>query len=335
MAHIEKRGKKYRAVFMRKGQKYAKSFDSKVDALIWADQMQNGSLVRENARATGQLYAPVNMREVLQEYRRVVTPLKKSPDNEYRVIDALLKNVPWMKTPFITLSTKTLVTWRDRRLQSVKGSTLKRQMDVVNHALRIATDEWEWDVPVEQFRKLKIKVAPPSAIRRIKQEELDRFVEFSQSYSRNDYLVPVIHFALGTALRRKEIADLTWGEVDLENSRIHVSLTKTDYPRVIPIIANVRKILEAMEPGSRQPDEPVFPCSWDAIKCAFARVKRRAGTTFRFHDLRHESISRFFEAGLSPIEVASISGHRTLKTLMRYSHADVDALLKKLEGMLS
>lgn len=333
MAHFEKRGSKIRAVFMLDGQKYSKTFNHMGDAKVWVTLEQER--LKQELEADFGPFVPKSMRVVLTEYREIVTPLKKSPDNEYRIIDAFLKNVDWMDTPFDKLTTKKLTTWRDKRLTEVKASSLKRQMDVIRHALKIAAEEWEWDVPQEQFAKMKIKVAPPSAIRRIKQEELDKFVEFSQSYSRNDYLVPVIHFALGTALRRKEIADLTWGEVDLENSRIHVSLTKTDYPRVIPIIANVRKILEAMEPGSRQPDEPVFPCSWDAIKCAFARVKRRAGTTFRFHDLRHESISRFFEAGLSPIEVASISGHRTLKTLMRYSHADVDALLKKLEGMLS
>ena len=65
------------------------------------------------------------------------------------------------------------------------------------------------------------------------------------------------------------------------------------------------------------------------------RVKKRSGTEFRFHDLRHEAISRFFEMEMSPIEVASISGHRTLKQLMRYSHADTERLVAKMQEKLS
>jgi integrase len=72
-----------------------------------------------------------------------------------------------------------------------------------------------------------------------------------------------------------------------------------------------------------------------AITLSFTRIKKRAGTDFRFHDLRHEAISRFFEMDMSPIEVASISGHRTLKQLMRYSHADTDRLVAKMQESLS
>ncbi len=39
-----------------------------------------------------------------------------------------------------------------------------------------------------------------------------------------------------------------------------------------------------------------------------------------FHDLRHEATSRFFEKGLNPMQVASITGHKTLQMLKRYTH---------------
>jgi integrase len=49
-----------------------------------------------------------------------------------------------------------------------------------------------------------------------------------------------------------------------------------------------------------------------------------------FHDLRHEAISRLFELGLNPIEVAAISGHKTLQMLKRYTHLKAADLAKKL-----
>ncbi len=48
------------------------------------------------------------------------------------------------------------------------------------------------------------------------------------------------------------------------------------------------------------------------------------------HDLRHEAASRFFEKGLHPLEVASITGHKSLTMLRRYTHLQPEALAAKL-----
>jgi integrase len=107
------------------------------------------------------------------------------------------------------------------------------------------------------------------------------------------------------------------------------------YPRRIPITSAIEKILMAVFPAKFNPHSLVFRASVDSIRNAFRRVRDRAGLTVNFHDLRHEAVSSLFEIGLTPIEVASISGHRTLKSLMRYSHADTQNLLKKMEGELA
>lgn len=69
----------------------------------------------------------------------------------------------------------------------------------------------------------------------------------------------------------------------------------------------------------------------DAITRAFARASKRAGVkNARIHDLRHEAVSRLFEKGLDVMEVASISGHKTLWQLKRYTHLKASDLAKKL-----
>jgi len=50
----------------------------------------------------------------------------------------------------------------------------------------------------------------------------------------------------------------------------------------------------------------------------------------RFHDLRHEAASRLFERGLNSMEVASVTGHRTLQILKRYTHLKAGELAQKL-----
>ena len=74
-----------------------------------------------------------------------------------------------------------------------------------------------------------------------------------------------------------------------------------------------------------------FPVTSNAFRLAWDRLRSRAGLNdLRFHDLRHEAISRFFEMGLSIPEVALISGHKDVKMLFRYTHLKVDNLVSKL-----
>ena len=49
-----------------------------------------------------------------------------------------------------------------------------------------------------------------------------------------------------------------------------------------------------------------------------------------FHDLRHEATSRFFEKGLNPMQVAAITGLKTLQMLKRYTHLKVEDLAELL-----
>lgn len=75
----------------------------------------------------------------------------------------------------------------------------------------------------------------------------------------------------------------------------------------------------------------VFDTTYEAIHLSFLRACKRAGIQgLRFHDLRHEATSRFFEKGLNPMQVSSITGHMTLQMLKRYTHLEAEDLAKLL-----
>jgi integrase len=76
--------------------------------------------------------------------------------------------------------------------------------------------------------------------------------------------------------------------------------------------------------GRRRPY--VFNRTWQRI------VKQLGIVDFRFHDLRHEAVSRFVEAGLSDQEVAAISGHKSMQMLRRYTHLRAEDLVGKLDS---
>ena len=69
----------------------------------------------------------------------------------------------------------------------------------------------------------------------------------------------------------------------------------------------------------------------DSLENAWRRAVKAADIAdFRFHDLRHEAVSRLFERGLNVMEVSAISGHKNLQMLRRYTHLKAEDLAQKL-----
>ena len=85
--------------------------------------------------------------------------------------------------------------------------------------------------------------------------------------------------------------------------------------------------------GQRQRNDKTspFPVTPNGFRLAWDRLRGRAGLSdLRFHDLRHEAISRFFELGLNIPEVAVISGHKDPRMLFRYTHLRAKELVDRL-----
>ena len=67
-------------------------------------------------------------------------------------------------------------------------------------------------------------------------------------------------------------------------------------------------------------ESPLFVYKPRGLSGEFLKLCRRKGIDdLHFHDLRHEATSRLFEKGLNPVEVATITGHKDTKMLMRYT----------------
>jgi len=78
-------------------------------------------------------------------------------------------------------------------------------------------------------------------------------------------------------------------------------------------------------------EAPLFTYSLRGLSGAFLRLCRRLNIdNLHFHDLRHEATSRLFEKGLNPVEVATITGHKDTRMLMRYTHLRAEDLVGRL-----
>jgi integrase len=147
--------------------------------------------------------------------------------------------------------------------------------------------------------------------------------------ARKTWLVHFVALAIETGMRRSELLGLQWPNVNLDRRIAFLPVTKNGESRGVPLSTRAVEILRS-PPSSR--DGGVFgDLTQDALKQSFKRAVRRAGIkSLRLHDLRHEASSRFFEKGLNVMEVASVTGHKTLQTLKRCTHLSVGDLATRL-----
>ena len=168
--------------------------------------------------------------------------------------------------------------------------------------------------------------APRARDRRLEAGELERLL----SACENKWFRAVILFAIETGMRRGEILSLTWEGVHLGKRYVHLPDTKNGDSRDVPLSPQALEFLKDL-PRNIRSDQVVFPLHFEALKSSWRRACSKAGiNNLRFHDLRHEATSRFFEKGLNVMEVAAITGHKDLRMLQRYTHLRAEDLARKL-----
>ncbi|MCW3797397.1 site-specific integrase [Sphingomonas sp. BN140010] len=270
----------------------------------------------------------LTLRSIVERYLREITPSKRSNETERYRLEKLLRD-PVSETSLSSLSAAVMASYRDRRAAEVRPGTIRRELSLMNHMLDLARREWGISLftnPVAEITKPKLNNARS---RRLKQGEWLR-LRAELEASGNPWVLAIVELAIETGLRRGEILDLHWSRIEWRSSTAFIPHTKTDKPRTIPLTPKAIAILQ----GLTRCSDRVFDTTPNAVKLAWRRATVRAKLAdLRFHDLRHEAVSRFFELGLSLPEVALISGHRDPRMLMRYTHLCAADLATKLARM--
>jgi len=296
-----------------------KMFRSKREAETWAasveSQMLKGSWL-DTTEADNTTLA-----DALDRYGREVSSLKKSGKIEmYRI--GTLKTDKIAKLHLSRIRGADLAEYRDRRLAAgLSDSSVRLELAILSNLFTVAMKEWRMEGlrnPVLSVRK----PAPGKARdRRLLPDEEKRLLAECAPP-----LKAIILFALETGMRRGEIQKMLWKDVDLGNCTAKLFDTKNGDNRTIPLSSRAIAVLKALP---RNINGKVFPGA--DISHSFAAACRRAGITgLRFHDLRHEATSRLFEKGFNPMQVAAITGHKTLQMLKRYTHLRAEDLAKML-----
>ena len=323
MATLRKRGNKWQAIVRHKSiGTTAKSFSSKSAALKW-------SVVQEQAIESGAFGrlspSEVTLGELLDRYLDEITPSKRGADVERRRLKRLIGD-DISRYQLDRLSSQAIAKFRDRRLLDGRR-TCQYDLILIRHCIKLAINEWGLMLSSNPVDKVKLPPSSRSRERRLNTGEFER-LEKAAHLTQNPHIWPIVVFAIETGMRRGEILGITWECVDFDSRTVHLPITKNGSSRDVPLSSKATQILKGQT--ERQLPCP-FPVTANAFRLAWDRLRSRAELDdLRFHDLRHEAISRFFEMGLSMPEVALISGHKDPRMLFRYTHIKPENVLAKL-----
>ena len=340
MAYIKQRGEYWRAEVRRKGYKPAYcTFDTQKQAQQWArrieSEMDSGLYIdRTEAERT-------TLREALERYKREIVPTRRHPAQENGRIDRWLRNDLCFRT-LANLKGADFARYRDaRREQGRAENTIRLELQLINHLYEIARKEWGMEGlpnPLDNIRK-------PSGSkvrdRRLVEGEYEKIYE-KLAASGNRYAVYAFDLAIETSLRKATLFSLQWEWIDLQARMIKFPFDlcapqNKGVPLILPISTQAVKILNTIRPKDKSgnlieaPTGLVLNTTSNAVLCIWKlAMKSLAIKNLRWHDLRHEATSRLFEKGMHPMEVASITGHKSMQMLKRYTHLKPESLLVKL-----
>jgi integrase len=325
MASVRKRGTKWHVQIRRSASPtVTRTFTLKADAEKWARAVESQI---DRSGSDGYLNPRSNLTvgDLLYRYRKAVTPKKRGATSESYRLGVLLRS-SLAEIRLTSLKPFMIAEYRDKRLEVVQAATIRRELSILKHCFNIAHKDWGIHIDPNPLQNITVPIVKDARSRRLEEGEFTRLLKGSQK-GRTQSLESVIILAVETGMRRSELLGIRWDNISWQAHTVSIAMTKNGSPRTIPLSAKAIEILKTIP----RTNERVFPLTGNSIRLAWERLKRRVGIeNLRFHDLRHEAISRFFERGLSVPEVALISGHNDLRMLYRYTHLRADDIAKKL-----
>jgi len=322
MGCVRKRGNSWNAQVRISGwRSFTKTFQTKLDAKQWIvtleKELKSKPLPEKNIKN-------LKLKDLFNKYKFEILPKLKS----HKIVTYKLNFLSrlWLgEIKVINLTKGHLEQFcKDRKLV-VKDGTIKSELMLIKRIVKIATDKWNYGIPFNAFYGIELPSPHKPRNRRATQEELSILIAHANK-QRNTYISTIIQFAVETGMRRSEILKLKWIDVNLETRIASLYDTKNGDDRHIPLTKTAVQLLSNLT----QLSDFVFPISANCLRLAWERCRKKSNIKgLRFHDLRHEAVSRYFEMGLSVPEVALISGHKDVRQLFRYTHLKPESLIAK------
>lgn len=338
---VRKRGKTWQAqVRIKEHGKlvYSESAtrDTKGAATLWKLQTM------ETIKAHGwrqRMTSSTTVAKLLEDWRDLRGKVKKLGRGFEHSVDTIIASELGPLT-LPELTSAKVVAWAMTRHQAGNApATVMHHLAMLSAGMRAAPALFNVETATAQkavkdaIAQLKqLRVAAPSRRRdnRITEADLAKILPEFDSEQAVIPMAEIVRLAIALPRRREELLTMEWRHLTDDT----IKLIDTKDPRkyreeIVPVPPSAGVLLAALP----HVDDRVLPYKPESVSARWQRAVRRAGLAhLRFHDLRHEGISRLFEQGLSIEEVALISGHTSWATLRRYTHLRPQDVTEKLRN---
>jgi integrase len=286
-----------------------------------------------------------------EKYLKMVQP-NLSPTSYARFEGIIINHLkPAFQSFLYKISKKQIQEYIQKRSEEVEPATVNQEIKRLRHILNKAI-EWGYlkENPCKGIKNMK---EPSGRIRYLSHEEMDKLLQAcdvsslaekpnnkGRTFSKmiTAYLKAIVQIAIHSGMRRGEIMNLRWKDIDFKERRIILENTKNNERRAIPMNDTLCHVLQSLPIHLHA--EKVFPdINGNMVTVTFERACKRAGIEdFRFHDLRHTFASYLTMGGWNIRTVQTLLGHKDLRMTMRYSHLSPEHLreaVNTLETSLS
>ena len=211
----------------------------------------------------------------------------------------------------------------------VSVATKSRALAMIKSILRAAERDWKW---LNKAPTIKIPAAKNKRFRWLERTEAMRLIDECP-----EPLKSVVRFALATGLRRSNIINLEWQQIDMQRKVAWVNPEDSKSNRAIGVALNdtaclvlrdqignhSRFVFVHMKEGNR-PDGSRVPSARKMRvddNTAWKSACKRAGIEdFRFHDLRHTWASWLIQSGVPLSVLQEMGGWESIEMVRRYAH---------------
>jgi integrase len=284
--------------------------------------------------------ADVTLGHVVERYLKFKADHgKRSLHNDRHIFEKQLLPHFGAGLPIRQLSAEKIAAYEERRIQEVSPWTVRNDLTVLRHLLRLAQRKWNY---LDRVPEIELPKAPNGRTRYLTEHEIQKLL-VACAASRNPHLVAIVMLAINTGMRKSEILNLTWERIELDtdlgfNARITLYETKNGEPRGVPLNVAAGAALIELEPDPEKREGRVFKrkdgSDWGQIRTGFEKAVERAGlSNFRFHDLRHTAASHLAMRGRPLKEIQEILGHKSFSMTLRYAHLSPRHLRTAVESL--
>lgn len=258
-------------------------------------------------------YMKTNLRSWYREQRRVRGIIKHF-DNKF----------------LNEITSQDIERFKQQRLSYSKPATANRDVVRLKNLFKMAI---QWGYAVNNpARDVRLMPENNARLRYLTRAEYDRLLIFAP-----EELKPLITIAIYTGMRKGELTNIKWTDIDFEKGLITVPNTKNNQPRYIPMNSIVRDTINNVTKNLNSPYLFVskYGTQYHGFDDTFRNVLKRAGISgVCWHTLRHSFASWLAEEGATPQELQNLLGHKTLNMVLRYAHLSPNCLKERVQKLV-